>query len=84
MDANFTEIYNAVIVEGTTVSSGNYSMLQSFATLQTVVQCCTHTDDNKLAVVELCFDRFEDAYAVWTALSDTCTQLLVTIDDDYE
>lgn len=84
MDANFTDVYNAVIVEGTTVSYGNCNMLQSIATQQIVVQCSTNTDDNRLAVVELCFDRFEDAYAVWTVLGDASTRLIVTVDDDDE
>lgn len=81
MDKNFTEAYNAVIVEGTTMSIGDYNLLQSVATSQIIVQHCLLSNDGRFIVIEMCFDRFEDAYTVWNTLGTTCADTFVTVDE---
>lgn len=75
----YEEVYQAVIIEGTSVFNENAQILQDFVTKKTIVQYCTDR-----GTVELLFDRFEAAYAVFEAMSEEGTVVQVINEEEVD
>lgn len=87
---NQNEIYEAVIIEGTTVSCGDVNFFQDAITMKMIIQWYGQSDRLQYNVdeeeyyfehmtLEIELDRFEDAYAVFTALAgDDCVIRIIT------
>lgn len=86
---NQNEIYEAVIIEGTTVSCGDMNFFQDAVTMKMIIQRYVQSDRLQYNVdeeeyyfehmtLEIELDRFEDAYAVFTALAgDDCVVRII-------